>query len=171
MARLDPHSYADTAQPQTRSIELSLKVDFASRTLAGEAVLRFRQAGAGPLDLDTRDLRIESVTALDGAKLGYELAALEPILGSRLRIELPAAARGVRIRYSTSPSATALQWLEPAQTAGGKPFLYSQCQPIHARSLAPLQDTPRIRITVDRARFEVPPGLRALMAAAQVGAN
>src|SRR5260370_32213068 len=147
MARLDPHSYADTAQPQTKSIELSLKVDLASRTLSGEAVLRFRQAGAGPLDLDTRDLRIESVTALDGAKLGYELAAPEPILGSPLRIELPAAARGVRLRYSTSPSATALQWLEPRQTAAGEPILYPHGQPIHARPLAPRHDTPRIRIT------------------------
>lgn len=171
MARLDPHSYADSEQPQTRSIELSLKADFDARILSGEAVLHFRSPSAGPIDLDTRELRIESVAALDGARLSHELAAPEPILGARLRIELPAAARGVRVRYSTSPSATALQWLEPSQTSGGKPFLYSQCQPIHARSLAPLQDTPRIRITVDRARFDVPRGLRALMAAAPLAAN
>src|SRR5260370_15504656 len=142
MARLDPHSYADTAQPQTRSIELSVKVDFASRTLSGEAVLRFRQAGAGPLDLDTRDLRIESVTALDGAKLGYELAAPEPILGSRLRIELPAAARGVRIRYSTSPPATALQWLQPPPPSGGQPLLPSQSPPLPPPALRPLTGQP-----------------------------
>src|SRR5260370_6148014 len=104
MARLDPHSYADTAQPQTRSIELSLKVDFASRTLSGEAVLRFRQAGAGPPDLDTRGLRIEAVTALDGAKLGHELPAPAPILRPALRLVLPAAARRVCRPLSTSPS-------------------------------------------------------------------
>src|SRR5260370_36129952 len=98
MARLDPHSYADTAQPQTRSIELSLKVDFASRTLSGEAVLRFREAGAGSIDLDTRDLHIPSVTALGGAPPLYALAAPEPSLGSRLRLELARAARSLRIR-------------------------------------------------------------------------
>ena len=156
MPRADPHSYADTSQPQARSIDLSLRVDFEERVLEGEAALHFREPGAGPLDLDTRDLRIESVVGLDGAPLAYALAAAEPVLGSRLRIQLPAGSRGVRIRYRTSPQATALQWLEPAQTAGGKPFLFSQCQPIHARSVVPLQDTPRVRITVGSARFETP---------------
>src|SRR6267142_819333 len=164
--RLDPHSFADASQPQTRSIHLALRADFARRVLEGEVVLHFREPGAGPLDLDTRDLSLREVAALDGAPLRHELFAPEPILGARLRVQLPAGSRGIRIRYATSPAATALQWLDPAQTAGDQPFLYSQSQPIHARSLAPLQDTPRIRITVGSARFTVPSGLRALMAAA-----
>ena len=165
MARLDPHSYVDTAQPQTRSIELDLRVDFETRTIAGEVALRFHAPGAGPLDLDTRDLKIESVAALDGAPLAFALATPEPILGARLRIELPQASPGVRVRYRTSQQATALQWLSPAQTAGGvQPFLFSQCQPIHARSVIPLQDTPRVRVTVGSARFTVPAPLRGLRA-------
>jgi leukotriene-A4 hydrolase len=167
--RLDPHSYADVDQPRTRSIDLFLGVDFSRRTLEGEIALHFHEPGVGNLDLDTRDLRIDSVTSLDGAPLRYELAPAQPILGSRLRVTLPSRADGARIRYGTSPAASALQWLEPAQTAGGQPFLFSQCQPIHARSLAPLQDTPRIRITVGSARFTVPSRLRTLMAAASKG--
>jgi leukotriene-A4 hydrolase len=167
--RLDPHSYARDDQPRTASIDLALRADFSRRTLEGEIVLNFREPGGGELDLDTRDLRIDAVTALDGTPLPHDLAAPEPILGARLRIALPAGAAGVRIRYRTSPLASALQWLDPAQTAGGRPFLYSQCQPIHARSLAPLQDTPRIRITVGSARFTVPSQLRTLMAAAARG--
>jgi aminopeptidase N len=169
MPRLDPHSHADSEQPQTQSVELSLDVDFSSRTLSGEVALRFREPGAGPLDLDTRDLRIESVSSLQGAALPFALFPPEPILGTRLRIDLPEGAAGVRIRYATSPEASALQWLAPPQTAAGQPFLYSQCQPIHARSLVPLQDTPRIRITVSGARFTVPSRLRTLMAAAAKG--
>jgi aminopeptidase N len=170
MARLDPHSYAGSEQPQTGSIELDLNVDFSSRTLAGEIALRFREPGTGPLDLDTRDLRIESVIDLEGKPLRHELAAADPILGARLRVELPPGTQGVRVKYATSPAASALQWLTPAQTAGGQqPFLFSQCQPIHARSLAPLQDSPRIRITVTSARFTVPARLRTLMAAAAKG--
>src|ERR1700730_11466627 len=166
---LDPHSYADTAQPQTRSIDLTLRADFDRRVLEGEIALHFRTPGFGPLDLDTRELRIDAVTLLDGTPLPHDLFAPEPILGARLRIDLPRGAAGVRVRYATSPAATALQWLEPSQTAGGQPFLFSQAQPIHARSLAPLQDTPRIRITVGSARFTVPSQLRALMAAAAKG--
>ncbi|MGZ3428258.1 MAG: M1 family metallopeptidase, partial [Polyangia bacterium] len=120
------------------------------------------------IDLDTRDLTIESVD--DGAAaLGWQLAPAEPILGARLRVELGGGTRRVRIRYRTSPDASALQWLTPAQTAGGvHPFLFSQCQAIHARSLVPLQDTPRVRITFD-AELRVPPALRVLMAAADAG--
>ena len=167
--RPDPHSFAEIDQPQTGGIDLALRADFSRRVLEGEIALHFREPGAGAIDLDTRDLRIDRVESLDGAPLQYQLGAPEPILGARLRVVLPSGARGVRIRYATSPAATALQWLEPSQTAGDHPFLYSQSQPIHARSLAPLQDTPRIRISVGSARFTVPARLRTLMAAAPAG--
>ena len=170
MARPDPHSFAETSQPQTKSIALDLRLDFEARVILGEVTLHFHAKGAGPLDLDTRDLRIFSVAALDGAPLPFTLAAPEPILGARLRIELPEGAPGVRVKYATSPNATALQWLAPAQTAGGaQPFLFSQCQPIHARSVIPLQDSPRVRVTVASARFTVPARLRTRMAAAFKG--
>ena len=170
MARPDPHSFAETSQPQTKSIELALRLDFEAQRIEGEVALRFHAPGAGPLDLDTRDLRIFAVTSLSGAPLPFTLAAPDPILGARLRIELPAGSSGVRVRYATSPHATALQWLAPAQTAGGaQPFLFSQCQPIHARSVIPLQDSPAVRITVTSARFTVPARLRTLMAAAFQG--
>jgi len=90
-------------------------------------------------------------------------------LGSRLRITLSLGARAVTISYTTSPHASALQWLSAAQTAGGKqPFLFSQCQAIHARSVVPLQDTPRVRVTYT-AQLTVPVQLRGLMAAAHRG--
>ncbi|HEY4730555.1 MAG TPA: M1 family peptidase, partial [Myxococcales bacterium] len=73
--RLDPHSYADTAQPQTRSIDLTLRADFDRRVLEGEIALHFRAPGFGPLDLDTRELRIDAVTLLDGTPLPHDLFA------------------------------------------------------------------------------------------------
>ncbi|HYZ89107.1 MAG TPA: M1 family metallopeptidase [Myxococcales bacterium] len=169
MARLDPHSFAETGQPVTERIDLQLRVDFGRRMLSGDAVLRFQEPSSGPVDLDTRDLRVEAVGGEDGAPLSYEVSPPEPVLGSRMRVQLPSGTRSIRIRYSTAENASALQWLDPSQTAGGQhPYLYSQCQPIHARSIVPLQDTPRIRVRFG-ARFTVPAHLRALMAAAPLG--
>jgi leukotriene-A4 hydrolase len=170
MARLDPHSYTDDAQVETESFDLVARVDFANRVLRCEVALTFRTpAEGGMLDLDTRDLAIEVIRDDADRVLPFTLHPAEPILGARLEIELPEGTRSVRIRYRTAPDASALQWLEPAQTAGGKhPYLFSQCQAIHARSVIPLQDTPRLRQRYTAA-FQVPKALRAVAAAAHRG--
>src|SRR5262245_40998991 len=161
MARLDPHSHTELEQPHQKHLSWKAEVDFAGRTLQGTATLRFDRGGS-PVDLDSRGLAIESVTTVDGRPLRYEMGPSEPILGERLRIELPPGVDTCVIRYRTGANASALQWLEPEQTAGGKsPFLYSQCQAIHARSVVPLQDTPRLRITYE-AELIVPVALRGL---------
>jgi leukotriene-A4 hydrolase len=146
----------------TKSFDLSLAVDFVSHTLRGKVTLRFAAAAAGRLDLDTRDLVIE------GASVPFVLHPAEPILGSRLELSLPEGTTDVVLSYRTAPGASALQWLSPEQTASGKhPFLFSQCQAIHARSVVPCQDTPAIRQTYTAA-LEVPAALRAVMAASPV---
>ena len=70
------------------------------------------------------------------------------------------------IRYRTAPGAAALQWLAPAQTAGGRqPFLFTQSQAILARTWLPCQDSPGVRFTYE-ADISCPPDLLALMSAA-----
>jgi aminopeptidase N len=164
--RRDPHSYADDTQAEVVHFDWRARFDFAARVIAAEARLRLRApATAGPLDLDTRDLSIEAVSDEAGQPLAWQLDGAEPILGARLRVQLPAGTRELAIRYRTSPAASALQWLEPAQTAGRQhPFVFSQCQAIHARSIVPLPDTPRLRLTYS-AELDVPAPLTALMAA------
>ena len=169
MPRLDPHSYADSEQPRARHLRLRLAVDFATRRLEGTAALELGAPSGGLLDLDSKGLDVLEVTTARGEPVPFELGAEQPILGRRLRLVLPDGTREVRLRYRTSPDAPALQWLSPEQTAGGShPFLFSQCQPIHARSLAPLPDTPRSRITYE-AELEVPDPLGAVMSAGPAG--
>jgi aminopeptidase N len=95
----------------------------------------------------------------------YEAGSSDKILGTPQSIQLPANTTHVRIAYQTSPGATGLQWLTPAQTAGKKhPFLYSQSQAIHARSWMPIQDSPGVRVTYT-AKIRTPKNIRAVMSA------
>ncbi len=169
MARRDPHSYADDTQAETASFALIARVDFASRTLAAEVTLAFRAPARGALDLDTRDLSIDRIIDAAGRALPFELHPPEPHLGARLAIAIAEPTPAIRIHYRTSPDASALQWLAPAQTRGGvHPYLFSQCQAIHARSVIPLQDTPRLRVRYT-AELVVPRELTVVMAAAHRG--
>jgi len=147
-------------------MDLDLNVDFPSSRIHGKATLNLAAPGGGPLDLDTRDLDIRGVTDQGGNELAWEIAAKDAILGSCLRVNLPAGAQTFTVDYATSPQASALQWLEPAQTDGGRhPYLFSQCQAIHARSVIPCQDSPLARFTF-HAKMTVPEDLTVVMAAA-----
>ncbi len=174
----DPHSYAETDKFVVRHVALDLRADFEAHRLAGTAELTVEQVdpAADRLVLDTRDLEISAVHLVETSGrskvLAFKLAEADPVLGSRLTIEFPhccAATSQMRIRiaYRTSNEASALQWLEPAQTFGTKPYLYSQGQAIHTRSWIPLQDTPSVRVTYD-ARIRTPPDLVAVMSASRV---
>lgn len=166
MSRPDPHSYADDQQPRVQHYRLDLKLDFSARRILGEARLELDRLGE-VLDLDTRGIELLEVTGAEGVPLRWELGDPDPVLGTRLRVHAPGAA--LRLRYRVGPEASALQWLTPAQTAGGvHPFVYTQCQAIHARSLFPCQDTPRVRSTY-RVYLETPAALRAVLAAESLG--
>ena len=168
MANPDPHSFFDDAQPRTTRIHLSLTADFAARRLTGNVALHL-SPGEGPLDLDTKGLDIHAASGPDGAAIPWSLGDETPILGRRLRVELPAGCPSVRIEYATTPEALGLQWLTPSQTEGKRhPFLFSQFQSIHARTMIPLQDSPKARITY-HADITVPEPLAVVMSAGPSG--
>lgn len=163
--RIDPHSYTDGSHPKVTALDWNARVDFATRTLDATATLHLDAPASGPLDLDTRDLTLVEVADDRGRAVPFTLHPADASLGARLSLALGEGTRAVTLRYRTAADASALQWLDPAQTAGGvHPFLFSQCQAIHARSVVPLQDTPQRRITF-RATLTVPAALRGLMAA------
>jgi leukotriene-A4 hydrolase len=167
----DLHSYSTPEVAVVRHLSLGLTVDFATKTLGGTALLTIERKAPGPLVLDTRDLTIESVragaTRQSLAKVDHSLKPADPILGSALEIAVPDGATFVEVVYKTSPKASALQWLDPGRTAGGKaPFLFTQSEAIHARSWIPLQDPPGVRITYS-ASIAMSENLVAVMSADQ----
>jgi len=166
VSRRDPHSYADLDQGRVVFVDLDLDLDFATSCIAGRARLELAEPATGPLDLDTRDLEIRAVRAVDGGDLPFTLGPRDSILGAKLTVDLPPATPALVIDFVTSPEASALQWLAPQQTAGGQhPYVFSQCQAIHARSVLPCQDSPLARFRFE-ARVTVPEGLTVVMAAA-----
>lgn len=161
----DPHSRSRPNEVVVRHLALDLDVDFATRRLTGSAALDLerRTPGATQLVLDTWQLDVQRVTADDGTDLPFALGEHDPGLGSALTIEIGALARVV-VHYATSPEARAIQWLAPEQTASGQAFLFTQSQPILARTWIPCQDSPAVRVTYD-ATVRVPADLLALMSA------
>lgn len=172
----DYYSYADTDKFQNTHLSLDLDVDFDAQQLRGTATLVMRRIDpdATEVVLDSRALDIASVEYSPGGsnwtELEFTVAPHDAMLGSAVAIALPVDGAvdyrfSLRIAYTTSPESTALQWLPPELTSGGKqPLLFSQSQAIHARSWIPLQDTPAVRITYD-AEIRTPPQLLAVMSA------
>ncbi len=118
------------------------------------------------LVLDTKDLFIEKIE-LDGKDQPTEFKLGDSIqyLGKALTIKIKPDTKKVRVYYRTSPEAAAIQWLDAAQTSGGKyPFMFTQSQAILARSWVPLQDGPGVKFTYN-ATITCPPNLMALMSA------
>ena len=169
--RADRFSFANADASRVTHVALDLRADFDARTLAGTATLTVSRARGRELVLDTNGLVVDAVTLPGGEQLPFEVRAADPVKGRALVVTFPAEpgrASGpttVVVRYRTSPDAGALQWLQPAQTAGKvKPYLFSQGQAIQTRSWIPTQDSPGIRQTYE-ARITVPDGLRAVMSA------
>ncbi|HXD35028.1 MAG TPA: M1 family aminopeptidase/hydrolase, partial [Rhodanobacter sp.] len=167
----DPNSYAQPDQVRVTHLDLNLNIDFPHKQLDGQATLKldWKNPQAQSLVLDTRDLEIAKIEAVgsDGktTPLKYALAPRDKELGSKLTIATPKRPAQVRIVYTTSPGASGLQWLTPAQTADKKlPFMFSQSESIHARSWVPLQDSPAIRFTYD-AHVTTPKDIRVVMSA------
>lgn len=167
----DPHSFSNYTQVRSQHLVIDLAVDFTRQQLTGyvEHQLERLDPNIQRLVLDTRHLKITAVTASqDGVhwqNTPYLLGIADGLKGQPLTIQLQPETQAVRVYYQTTPQASGLQWLTADQTSEKKqPFLFSQSQPIHARSWLPLQDTPANRVTY-HAQIQTLPELLAVMSA------
>jgi aminopeptidase N len=186
---IDGCSYSNFDKVQSTHVELNLSVDFDLKTLTGSAVhdLRLLDVGSRTLVLDSRDLIIKNVSGWSGNSdvqvLTFKIQEHNEELGEGIFIDLtPLFDSGilkgqeneefkVQLDYETSPSSLGLQWLENFQTSGKQdPYLFSQFEPIHARTAIPLQDSPANKITYSAA-ITVGEPLTALMSAKHEGSS
>ncbi|VEU39806.1 unnamed protein product [Pseudo-nitzschia multistriata] len=155
-------------------LDWEISVDFEKERLCSVATysVRVLESNATTLNLDTAHLDIASVTCGDGNPLKFTLhpaAEDKSYLGRRLEIDLPRRDSNdkcrIAVSYSTTKFCSALQWLPPPQTAGKKhPYLFTQCQAIHARSLVPCQDCCGVKMTYT-AKASVPSWATCVMSA------
>ncbi|RYD94219.1 MAG: aminopeptidase, partial [Sphingobacteriales bacterium] len=163
----DYHTLSNASEVFGKHLALDIEVNFKQHLISGTATwdIEKQKAEADKFVVDTRELLIDSIHYGDGTKAAFELGEADSILGAPLSISLKPETKQVKIFYRTTKNATALQWLEPAQTFGKKePFLYTQSESIHARTWIPVQDGPGVRYTYT-AKVKVPKGLMALMSA------
>jgi len=160
----DRHSFARPQEARVTHVALDLVADFDRKVLSGAATLTIEaEHGVNALVLDSDGLVIRGVRTNLGATT-FDLGEHQAELGRPLSIAIGPGVTHVTLDYESGPNAGALQWLEPAQTASGKRFLFSQGQSILTRTWIPTQDSPGIRQTYE-ARIVAPEGLKALMSA------
>jgi len=131
---------------------LNMDINFEKSKISGNVVYQLnrnqnRQQNKQLIHLDTSHLIVSSIQ-IDGidTKSFHLEDRVEP-LGSKLIIEpskeLPTEFQ-LTLAFETTDKCTALQWLTAKQTSG-KPYVFSQLEAIHARSLFPSFDTPSIK--------------------------
>lgn len=177
---VDPNSFANVNNFKVNHMKLNLKTEFDRKVLSGYVIneVEIVDGSSNKFILDTRGLKISSASWITEddkeIPLEFSLGDVHKMYGQALSITftdemLKKSKVNVKINYETTPECSACQWLEPSQTKGKKyPYLYTQCEAIHARSVVPCQDTPIIKLTYE-AEITVPKELKALMSAVLMG--
>ena len=151
----DPNSYSNCDQITTTHFHLDIKVDFQQTSLIGTNTLNLTALtnGVNTLVLDYQGLSVSKVEQCNGQ--GVFAPVTYTTVGGRYGNALVITLSGnlnandvtsVRVTYATNNEARAMNWLTKEQTATKiMQYLFTQCEPIECRSIAPLQDTPSIK--------------------------
>jgi leukotriene-A4 hydrolase len=167
--RIDLSTLSNYSQALSTNVFLDWTICFDEKRISGHVrhTVAVLVDGTKEVAFDTSKLDVTSVS-INNNPVSFYYGQSNPSLGRCLRIAIPSKNRvkgsqfEVTIQYSTSPNASAIQWLDAKATSSGKhvilkiyfwctilifiqPFIFTQCQAIHARSLFPCQDSPGIK--------------------------
>ncbi|ORX55588.1 hypothetical protein DM01DRAFT_1320836 [Hesseltinella vesiculosa] len=152
---VDHSSLANLDEVTTTHLHLDWTICFTKKVFDGSVTLDLLtlKDNVTKVVLDASYLDIKKVLYLNDQELKFKVGERRGALGSPVTIDLPepfanSTSFQIKIVYTTTPECTAVQYLTPEQTLGGKhPFLFSQCEAIHARSFVPCQDSPAVKLT------------------------
>lgn len=171
----DESSLSNINEVRTIHFDLNLTVNFDQKILKGQNKLTLFSLipSLKEVHLDVSTLSVFEVYDENMNALQYQIEP-NPLgvesIGDRLSIKLVKQPKifepfQLTISYQTNPNATALNWLTPEQTSSKtQAYLFSQCESIYCRTIAPLQDTPAIKSTYS-ATIVVPNEINTFMSA------
>ena len=158
-------------------IHLLWSLNFEKKEIVSTAIhtVKVLTSGTSTVDFDSSGLSIDSVLINDVHVAEVRKPDVHPVLGQKLSVVIPNdfqiqdSVFKVTFKYTIGSNASALQWLPPSGTKGGKhPYLFSQSCAIHARSMFPCMDTPALKTTFS-ASVTAPSWCTVLMSALSSG--
>ncbi|KAK6463046.1 leukotriene A-4 hydrolase 1 [Scheffersomyces coipomensis] len=141
---LDPCTASNYSDFKVVLTDLSLNVSFTNQKLDGKVIYYLQNlTSAEVLILDTSYLNVSSVI-VNNSKVEFDLKEGKVPFGSPLHIPLTSTTSErlvIEIDFATTDKCTAIQFIQ----GDTGPYIFSQCQAIHARSLFPCFDTPAVK--------------------------
>lgn len=144
---VDPSTLSNYTNFEFGATALSFDIDFSTKTVTGAVTYNLTNlTGTPSVVLDTLYLKIVAAK-VDGKAVPFSVGDAVGPLGFPLTVSSEAQGKfELHIEFQTTDQCSALQFLAKEATDGKKsPYLFSQCQAIHARSLFPCFDTPAVK--------------------------
>jgi leukotriene-A4 hydrolase len=152
-SRRDQSSQSNPSEVMSILMDLKWTLDFDRCVIVGSVThtMKVVKEGATHAKFDSSGCHI-SKARINVLAVPIDDSQVSKDLGTCVSVEIPPQLRGsgseflVTFEYETDKGASAVQWLAPAATSSGKfPYVFTQCQAIHARSLMPCQDSPGVK--------------------------
>jgi leukotriene-A4 hydrolase len=179
--RKDFSSLSNYHEVTITHIKLKWNVDFGAQIFSGsvEHSMKVLADGTKEVHFDSSHIHIleEGIVINNSIPAKFRVEDPHEVLGSRIVVEIPIDLRQkdttftIRFLYAIDPAASAVQWLPASATQGGEfPFVFTQSQAIHARSLLPCMDSPAVKATY-AATVAAPKWCTVLMSALAKGTS
>ena len=169
--RVEPSSLSNPLEARVVHGDFEWVIDFEAKKLRGSVTYSVEKV----VD-DAKEVRFDTSgglkifkTLVDGKEVALKIGEKHSVFGTVVSVPLGKKKKcEVKFEYETGDECTAAQWLEPEQTDSKKyPFMFTQSQAIHARSLMPCQDEPGAKMTFE-AKITAPKWATTLASGLQV---